>query len=73
MYTPPNRLNAKLASLTHVIASADWVPTHQTYQVFDQLSAQADELLRQLQQVIDEDIASLDHLINDYGVPPIVP
>ena len=73
MYTPPNRLNAKLASLTDVIASADWVPTRQTYQVFDQLSAQADELLRQLQQVIDEDIASLVHLINDYAVPPIVP
>ena len=53
MRLTPTRLNVKLASLTYVVASAEGMPTQQSYDVFDDLSARVDEQLRRLQQVID--------------------
>jgi photosystem II stability/assembly factor-like uncharacterized protein len=68
----PTRLNAKLAGLTSVVASADAVPTRQAYEVFHDLSTRIDQQLIALQEVIDGDVAALNELIRTSGVPSIV-
>lgn len=67
------RLNAKLASLTSVVASADGAPTQQSYDVFDHLSAQIDEQLARLRQVMDQELAAFNDLIHRASIPAIVP
>ena len=67
----PARLNRKLAELTAVIANADFAPTQQTYQVFDYLSADIDQQLGALQQVLDEDVAQFANLVRDLDIPAI--
>ena len=69
----PSRLNAKLASLTSVVASADAVPPRQSYEVFEHLSGLIDQQIERLQAVIDEDISGFVNLIHDLDVPAIVP
>ena len=69
----PSRLNAKLAELTAVVASADSAPTRQSYEVFDVLSAQADAQIARLQEVIDTDMAAFVNVVHELEVPAIVP
>ncbi|MBI3330004.1 MAG: glycosyl hydrolase [Nitrospinae bacterium] len=68
----PTRLNAKLAGLTSVVASADAVPTQQAYDVFRDLSARINQQLGQLQDLIETDVAMVNNLIRQSGIPPII-
>jgi len=68
---PPSRLTRKLVSLTSVVASADWVPTSQSYEVFREVSARIDGYLKTLDAIIDTDISSLSNLISHIGLPNI--
>ena len=63
----PTRLNAKLAGLTSVVASADAAPTQQSYEVFHELSTRIDQQLIALQEVIDQDVAAFSELIRTVG------
>ena len=67
----PAQLNRKLAELTAVVANADFAPTQQTYQVFDYLSADIDQQLGALQQVLDEEVAQFANLVRDLDIPAI--
>jgi len=69
----PARLNAKLAGLAGLVASADDEPTHQAREVFDDLSSRVDVQLVRLRQVIDEDLEVFKNLIAEMEVPPLVP
>ena len=62
---PPTRLGPKLASLSEVIASADYLPTRQSYQVFDHLLAGVRQQLERLDLIIREDIPALENLNKD--------
>jgi hypothetical protein len=66
-------LNAKLAELTSVVASADAAPTKQSYYVFDDLSARVDVQLAALQEVVDTDLARFVDLVHELEVPAISP
>jgi hypothetical protein len=68
----PTRLNAKLAALTSVVASADGAPTRQAYDVFHDLSTRIDQQLMQLQEVLEQDLAAFNNLIRASGIPAIV-
>jgi hypothetical protein len=68
----PTRLNAKLAGLTSVVASADAAPTQQSYEVFHELTTRIDQQLIALQEVIDQDVAAFSELVRTSGVPVIV-
>jgi photosystem II stability/assembly factor-like uncharacterized protein len=67
----PTRLNAKLAGLTSVVASADGAPTQQSYDVFRDLSTRIDHQLIQLQEVLERDVTALNELIRASGIPAI--
>jgi hypothetical protein len=68
----PTRLNAKLAGLTSVVASADGAPTRQSYEVFHDLSTRIDQQLIQLQEVMAQDVAAFNELIHTSGIPAIL-
>jgi hypothetical protein len=68
----PTRLNAKLAGLTSVVASADGAPTRQSYEVFHDLSTRIDQQLIHLQEVMAQDVAAFNELIHTSGIPAIV-
>jgi len=66
------RLNAKLAALPSVVASADTAPTRQSYQVYDHLSGQIDVQLLRLQQIFEDEVPAFNTLMRDKGVPAII-
>ena len=72
LHLPP-KLNAKLAELTAVVASADFAPPKQAYEVLEDVSGRIDPQLQALQQVIDTDVSEFENLIHELEVPAIVP
>ncbi len=62
-YHSPIRLNAKLAALAIVVSSADTQPTQQSYEVFDELSAQVKSQLMRLNDAIAKEVADFKSLI----------
>jgi photosystem II stability/assembly factor-like uncharacterized protein len=69
----PGRLNAKLAHLSAVIASADGAPTRQSYEVFDSLSGQIDAQIKDLGGAIKTDVAAFTKLLQQAKVPEVEP
>jgi len=69
----PVKLNGKLAALTSVVASADAIPTQQSYAVFAKLAAEIDTQRAQLNEVVNTDVSALNASIRRAEVPAIVP
>jgi hypothetical protein len=69
----PAKLNAKLAELTSVVAAADFAPPQQTYDVFQDISGRINLQLRQLDEVIDQDVTGFENLLRELEIPAIVP
>ncbi|MEW6455232.1 MAG: glycosyl hydrolase [Acidobacteriota bacterium] len=67
----PIQLNAKLASLAGVVASADTKPTKQSYEVFDDLSSKLNAQLSKLKEVIDTDLAAFNQKLREQQIPSI--
>jgi photosystem II stability/assembly factor-like uncharacterized protein len=68
----PGRLNAKLVHLTAVVASADALPTRQSYDVFQHLSSQIDAQLAELNRVVETDVQTFGDLLREAAIPAIV-
>ncbi len=69
----PTRLNVKLASLSSVVASADAVPTQQSYEVYETLAAQIDQQLERWQRLQENEIADFSQMVRNADIPAIVP
>jgi len=69
----PLKLNARLASLGGVVASADRAPTKASYGVFQDLSARLDAQQARLRTFLDEDLAALNRAAQEKGVPHVNP
>jgi photosystem II stability/assembly factor-like uncharacterized protein len=67
------RLNAKLAALTSVVASADAAPTQQAYDVFADLSGRIDQQLAALRAVMTSDLVAFNDLVRRLEVPAVIP
>jgi hypothetical protein len=67
----PIKLNDKIAALHGVIESVDHRPTDQTYQVFDELSAQLQVQLNRLAGIVATDVWSFNQLLQAKGLAPI--
>jgi hypothetical protein len=65
----PGRLNAKLVHLTAVVASADWVPPRQTYEVFEHLSGEIGVQLGELSRLSESDLPAFGALVRETGMP----
>jgi hypothetical protein len=69
----PVKLNGKLAGLAGFVANAQAAPTRQAYAVFEDLSQRIDAQLKQLQEVLDTDVATFNTLLRENNVPGIIP
>lgn len=69
----PTRLNAKLAALSSVVASADTAPTQQSYDVFAELSERIDQHLSRWQALLTTEVPAFSKLIHAAAVPAIIP
>jgi len=69
----PTRLNAKLAAISSVVASADAAPTQPSYEVFQDLGARIDRQLERWHEVLVTDVTSFNSLVRDAAIPAIVP
>ncbi|MCG8352769.1 MAG: hypothetical protein MI924_33820, partial [Chloroflexales bacterium] len=67
------KLNAKLAALTSVVASADAAPTQQAYDVFADLSGRIDCQLEALRAVMTSDLTAFNDLVRRMEVPAVIP
>jgi photosystem II stability/assembly factor-like uncharacterized protein len=65
------KLTNKLAFLKRIVTSADARPTQQSYEVFNQLSAQLDDLLAQLDAVLEDELSQLNRRLQDRGLPTV--
>jgi photosystem II stability/assembly factor-like uncharacterized protein len=65
----PLKLNARLAALGAVVASADRAPTAASREVFRDLSARLDEELSRLQEIASTDLPRLNRLAEENGMP----
>jgi photosystem II stability/assembly factor-like uncharacterized protein len=67
----PPRLNAQLAHLFDVVASADAGPTSQSYHVLETLTARAGEALEMLQGLLTRELDALGRQLAAAAIPPI--
>ena len=69
----PVKLNRKLAELASVVASADFSPPKQTYQVFDYLEGTINQHLDNLDKIVEQDLSHFMEIIQELHIPAIVP
>lgn len=65
----PIKLNNKLASLANTVATGDNRPTEQQYTVYEELAAQVDTELEELDQVLNGELTNLTNEIGNPAVP----
>ncbi len=68
----PTRLNAKLAALTSVVASAEARPTRQSYDVFADLAGRIDRQLERWRDLLEVDVSSFNDLVRTSDIPAVV-
>jgi photosystem II stability/assembly factor-like uncharacterized protein len=69
----PVKFNAHLAFLGMVVSSADAAPTSQSRERFAELAARVDEYQKQLQEIVDTDVAAFNAHLRDLQVTALVP
>lgn len=68
----PIRLNNKLAALGSIVGGADAQPTEQSYTLYEELAAQIDAQLRQLNQLMTDDLKSFNALARSSDIPFVI-
>ena len=69
----PSKLDAKIREIAFVPASADYKPTKQAYEVFEDLSGRLDVQFQALQEIIDNDLPKFVDIIHELEIPAINP
>jgi photosystem II stability/assembly factor-like uncharacterized protein len=67
----PARLNLRLASLMSVLSSADAAPPRQAHLVYEHLAGLARRELERLDRLVETDVAALNGLVREAGLPAI--
>ena len=67
----PSRLSQRLASVISVVASADAKPTRNSLQVAAKYSAEIDELLARLDQVLATELGEFNTLMTESDLPAV--
>jgi photosystem II stability/assembly factor-like uncharacterized protein len=69
----PVKLNRKLAEVIAVVASADFAPPKQAGEVFQDLSTRIDVQIKLLEDVVENDVFQFVNLVEELGIPAIIP
>ena len=67
----PIRLNNLLVALGGTVSSADAAPTKQDYEMYDELSKQADEQLSKWSEIVKTDLAAYNKLAQEKSIPAV--
>jgi len=68
----PIKLDNKIAALAGVVSRTDARPTDQSYEVFKELSAKADEQLAKLKDILKKDLPDFNKLVKKADIPAII-
>ncbi|MGI8788246.1 MAG: VPS10 domain-containing protein [Pyrinomonadaceae bacterium] len=68
----PIRLNNKLAALASSVDSADYAPTAQAFEVYNDITGKIDAQLAMLERIKTEDIAAFNRMFAEKNLPVIV-
>ena len=68
----PIKLDNKIAALAGVVASADALPTEQSYELFRELTTEADSQLEKLKSIMEFDILKFNKLVEESDIPAII-
>ncbi len=68
----PILLDNKIAALAGIVSSADARPTDQSYILFDELSALADEQIKKLEGILEADLPVMNEKVKEAGIPAIL-
>ncbi len=68
----PIKLNNKLAALASSVDSADYAPTNQSYDVYNDLTGRIDAQLAVLARIKTEDIAAFNKMFAEKNLPVIM-
>ena len=68
----PIKLDNKIAALVGIVSSADARPTDQSYEVFKELSAKADQQLTKLKDILKKDLPDFNKLVKKAEIPAII-
>ncbi|HKS31293.1 MAG TPA: hypothetical protein VJR28_02715, partial [Chthoniobacterales bacterium] len=68
----PNMLNERFDTFSHLIDSGDKGPTKPQLEVFNMLSSQLDEQLKQWAQVKQENVVKVSELIKQANLPALI-
>jgi len=67
----PIKLDNKIAALVRVVASADASPTDQSYDLFKEFSAKADDQIEKLKNIMETDLSGFNKLVKESGIPAV--
>jgi hypothetical protein len=67
----PIKLNNRLAALIGVVSTSDTRPTQQMYDVFEELSNEADAQLERFNHLLDHDVVDYNNQVSEVGLPAI--
>jgi hypothetical protein len=68
----PIKLDNKIAALAGIASSSDARPTDQSYAVFKELSAKADQQLIKLKDILKKDLSDFNKLVKKAEIPAII-
>lgn len=68
----PIKLDNKISALASVVASSDTKPTDQSYELFKELSAQADVQIAKLDKFIQTDLAAFNKIVKEADIPAVI-
>ena len=67
----PIKLNAKLAGLAWTVSNAPGAPTRQSWELFDELASRVDQQVARLHEVIRNEVADFNDLVEQAGVDAV--
>lgn len=68
----PIKLDNKIAALASVISRADASPTDQSYELFKELSAKADEQVTKLKEILETELVAFNKMVREADIPAIL-
>lgn len=68
----PIKLDNKISALASIVARSDTRPTDQSYELFKELSAQADVQIARLDELIQTDLAAFNKIVKEADIPAII-
>jgi exonuclease VII large subunit len=69
----PIKLNTKIAFLGFAVGSAEAAPTRQAQQLYEELAGKLAEYLKQLQALIETEVAAFNARVRELGVSAVLP